>query len=150
MPVQHETVLLAREELLQRVVGLEGVAEVIVGEATHVVGAQPVTEEKRAGHGLVVARGGERLEEAALFRVERGEGTGQVAELILERPAVVVAPHDIDAGGGEQAAAAGGVARTVDDVADGEDAVEREAGQVIEHALEGLVLRVDVADRGDP
>jgi hypothetical protein len=137
------------QEVLERVVRLEGVAIVPRSQALHVVVAYAVAQEQRAERGLDRERTRERAEDAPSTIGEEGASVrvGERAHLIGEQPALVVAKHDQRARVLEQRDAALDVAATVGDVADAEDAAHPLSSEELERAFERAIFGVDVADQ---
>ena len=146
MPTHDAAEVCVVLELSQRTDVLGGSVE---SELCRVVATDAVPDEQYTEPRGVRADGRQVLQVASRDRAEACGGARPVAMFVFEQPTIVVSRDHFDIGGGEQIAAAVGVALAVDEVADTRDHVDIECLQLGQRLRQREVFAVDIADEAD-
>lgn len=151
VPVDHESDVSRIEQLLQRIVRRQRIAEVVRRQSIHVVVAHSVTEEQRTSHGRHRAthrqRGQER--ERTWIDIATLGCVGKTAKSVPQEPSLVVAANDESVGGRKQRAAPRDVPEAIDDIADTKNAIDAKRRKPSERKLDEMVLGVNVSEHAD-
>src|SRR5262249_30554913 len=120
-------------------------------DAGHVVFAQTVAEQRRAGYSLELAPQREFFDKLPRTRIEFDPcvGVRQIAHLVLEQPPLVVTPNARDVVFDQQLDRMIRIARPVDDVADRADQIETPRLEESQRGLQTVVFAMNVAENSD-